>query len=68
MLLQYNEPRPECCYKCKFYQEFTYQYDDTTVEASYGECRRYPPKQLASADGGFPLVEEDVWCGEFQSK
>lgn len=35
-----------------------------------GDCRRYPPRpQLDEDDGGvyvlYPIVSEELWCGEF---
>jgi hypothetical protein len=42
-----------CC-DCRFYFQ-------------NGECHRYPPKLVQSEEGsGFPCVDDDNWCGEFQ--
>lgn len=56
------------CETCIFYAEINYsQYDFRR------ECRRNPPtSHLMAAKGDirpyYPRVNEDDWCGEFESK
>lgn len=47
-----------CCGKCRFY------------DPKGRNCRRFPPQVWETENSGgsaFPRVEEDEWCGEFQS-
>ena len=63
----------ECCFNCKFWLRNDSD-DDGGIDID-GECRRYPPHQLAfnvpypklsSGDHyGFPVLAENCWCGEF---
>lgn len=74
MLLQFNsgenttQSTDRKCQNCQYYKEYVYQYGDSENSAGYGECRRFPPRKVPTDENGFPLVEEDVWCGEFQEK
>ena len=55
------------CEACIFYAEINYR------DEFRKECRRNPPtSHLTFAKGGvrpyYPRVNEDDWCGEFESK
>lgn len=53
------------CANCRYFNRYTYDIDDTEIDSDYGECRRFPPKKVASEENGFPIISEDCWCGEF---
>ena len=44
---------------------YIYEFDDTSIPTDYGECRRYPPKCVQDEEIGFPVVQDNKWCGEF---
>lgn len=56
----------ECCTNCRFFSE----------NSKYGgSCRRYPPQFYSEFDPqighptlgtGYPFMQHDQWCGEFQ--
>lgn len=58
----------EQCSNCRFYSLEDYEEDGINYEISYGLCRRYPPKRIDGTVSGFPVVEYDDWCGEYQKK
>jgi len=55
------------CANCRYFLPYMYEIDDTELASDYGECHRYPPKPVPAEQVGFPIVHEDVWCGEFDS-
>jgi len=56
----------DLCCNCRFYELEDYEFDDVSYEKTYGVCRRYPPKRIDGTFSGFPVVEDDSWCGEHQ--
>jgi hypothetical protein len=56
------------CANCKFYVSGEYEIDEVEYEPSYGLCRRFPPRRIDGSNSGFPVVEDDWWCGEHQKK
>lgn len=56
----------EECAECKFYNSTDYEVDEIQYNRSYGLCRRFPPRRIDGMNAGFPTVEDDWWCGEFQ--
>jgi hypothetical protein len=56
------------CRDCKFFDSEEYENEEVTYEMTYGSCRRYPPKRIDGNTSGFPIVEDDWWCGEFMKK
>lgn len=54
------------CKECKFYLSDEYEQDGISYQTPYGHCRRYPPTRVDSYVSGFPLVEDEEWCGEFE--
>jgi len=65
-----NNQKPERrCKNCRHFCPYVYEYDDDVdsdlMLSDYGECRRFPPKAVPSEESGFPIVEETMWCGEF---
>ena len=59
----------ESCKDCRFFKIHIYQFDETSIESDYGSCHRYPPEVTMDTDqNGFPMVQKDNWCGEFQQK
>lgn len=63
-----KETKPEAvpvkCGTCKFYEP-----RPTQTNRPYGECRRYAPRPVMVEDGNeFPLIFEEVWCGEWSAK
>lgn len=64
--MQFEDPRlVEACGNCRFYVPLTYDFDDGDVSTNYGECRRFPPKIVPAEEQRFPLVDDELWCGEF---
>lgn len=57
------------CKNCKYFCPYVYEFDNDDSSdlmlSDFGECRRFPPKLVPSEDSGFPVVEENAWCGEF---
>ena len=53
------------CKNCRFYAPDFYEIDDDSIESDFGECHRFPPKNVSAEERGFPLVENTTWCGEF---
>lgn len=53
------------CKNCKHFCPFIYDFDDGGIPTDYGECRRFPPKRVPAEESGYPVVEQDMWCGEF---
>jgi hypothetical protein len=60
-----------CCKNCYFADEW----DDEV--SGLGECHRFPPSMATRLNsdrshterpqnGGWPLVHDDDWCGEFK--
>lgn len=63
-----DEELPEkCCQKCIYFRPYVYEFDDNQMVSDYGECRRFPPKLVMSDERGFPVVEVESWCGEFDN-
>ena len=64
-----NKKPERTCKNCRHFCAYVYEFDDDPSEdllvSDYGECRRFPPKLVASEEQGFPVVEEHMWCGEF---
>lgn len=65
----------ESCSECRFYQQRMYWEQENAgrvkvVKGSYGWCHRYAPKPaLSPVDNIYwPVVKDDDWCGEFESK
>ncbi len=56
------------CRNCRFYNSEEYEVDDIPYDKGYGICLRYPPKRIDGSASGFPVVEDDWWCGEHQKK
>jgi len=56
------------CENCKFYRSGEYEQDEVEYEPTYGFCRRFPPRRIDGINSGFPIVEDDWWCGEHQKK
>lgn len=54
------------CSNCVFYDTEDYETDGVTYERTYGVCRRFPPKRIDASVSGFPMVEDDSWCGEHE--
>lgn len=51
------------CGSCRFFTE------TKTAHPHFGFCHRFPPTIKPSGDRlneKFPMVHEDMWCGEFQ--
>ena len=50
------------CEHCKYF-------DPYYTEAEEGNCRRYPPAEIAEHDsvlyGAWPVVSSGDWCGEY---
>lgn len=57
----------DCCKSCLFYDTQELEYEGVSYERTYGYCRRFPPRRIDGTTSGFPVVEEDSWCGEHQS-
>lgn len=59
----------ENCHQCKFFvpHDVMSRYG---AQENQGDCRRRSPviKQNHGTWGEFPIVDENVWCGEFKSK
>ena len=57
------------CKNCRHFCAYIYEYDTDEpydqLASDYGECRRFPPKLVPAEESGFPVVEETMWCGEF---
>lgn len=58
----------EQCKHCKFYMTEDYETDGITYERTFGYCKRFPPRRIDGITSGFPVIEDDWWCGEFQKK
>lgn len=56
------------CNNCKFYDTEDYEIDGISYERTFGVCRRFPPRRIDGTTSGFPVVEDDWWCGEYQKK
>lgn len=56
------------CQNCRFYDTEDFESDGITYTRTFGVCRRYPPKRIDGTTSGFPIVEDDWWCGEHQKK
>lgn len=56
----------ETCKDCRFSNFEEYEVEDITYKEPYGVCRRFPPHRIDSEISGFPIVDEENWCGEFQ--
>jgi hypothetical protein len=56
-----------CRYFCAYIYELDSDYPPTHINADWGECRRFPPKtnSVSLENNSFPIVEKDMWCGEF---
>lgn len=56
----------EKCKHCKF---FEYKFDKTAQVPSsiLGKCKRYPP-QIDDGRTKFPVVNVEMWCGEFKNE
>ena len=59
------------CDECRYFEP-TFNHQGRLTDR--GECRRRPPAMVGLsseafiADGHFPLVNDNDWCGEFASK
>lgn len=57
------------CKSCRYFCPYVYDFGEDEpnggMVSDYGECRRFPPKLVADEESGFPVVEENAWCGEF---
>ena len=57
------------CKNCRHFCPYIYEFDHNDINdqlvSDYGECRRFPPKLVGPEESGFPIVEENLWCGEF---
>lgn len=67
--VQEFEERPlKSCKNCRHFCEYIKENDPLnlieTDEPTVGECRRFPP-DIDEAGPYFPVVSEDMWCGEF---
>lgn len=56
------------CQNCMFYTTEEYEVEDIPYERTFGHCRRFPPKRIDTNYSGFPVVEDDWWCGEHLKK
>ncbi len=54
------------CQNCRFYATEDFETDGITYTRTFGVCRRFPPKRIDGTFSGFPVVEDDYWCGEYQ--
>lgn len=54
------------CANCRFYGSEEYEIDGITYSHTFGICQRYPPKRIDGTTSGYPVVEDDWWCGEHQ--
>ncbi len=69
--MQYDPRFDEACVNCRFYVPYTYDFGEEEVSTNFGECRRFPPKSAIISDdvtppaSEFPVVEAQLWCGEF---
>ncbi len=61
--------KTKVCKKCRHFCPFLYDLDmdgdSDQLVSDFGECRRFPPKPVPTEQSGFPVVEENCWCGEF---
>lgn len=57
----------QCC-NCKFYETDEYEADGVIYPLTHGICKRFPPKRIDDTTSGFPLVEDNDWCGEHNKK
>ncbi len=65
--MEANEERVDIeeCKNCRFYEMQEYETaEGISYERTFGMCRRFPPKRIDGTISGFPVVEEDWWCGE----
>lgn len=61
-----NDMRCKSCrHFCPYVYELDADDDDDQLLSDYGECRRFPPKRVPAEESGFPIVDESMWCGEF---
>lgn len=58
----------EICKNCKFYDSEEFIIEDIPYPQDCGACRRYPPRRIDGSNSGFPIVDDDCWCGEFKKK
>jgi hypothetical protein len=65
--MEENEERVDLkqCNACKFYSTEDYEIEGVTYERTFGVCRRFPPRRIDGTHSGFPIVEDDWWCGEY---
>lgn len=56
----------EECSNCIFYETEEYETEGITYQKTYGFCRRFPPRRIDGNASGFPVVEDDCWCGEHE--
>ncbi len=54
------------CSNCLFYESEDYEVEEVGYQKTYGICRRYPPRRIDGTTSGFPVVEDDWWCGEHE--
>jgi hypothetical protein len=53
------------CSTCKFCVEFDVT-DRPEMNGKWGECHRYPPRQLIEVETSYPTVCYALdWCGEW---
>lgn len=65
-------PKGEACGNCYFFRANTRKSESGIL---YGECRRFPPSafdpnqpsKYVPAAYPFPIVYNEIWCGEFQA-
>lgn len=57
------------CKNCRHFCAYVYEYDEDVdmdrMVTDYGECRRFPPEASEGEESYFPVVENHMWCGEF---
>jgi len=58
----------EECQNCRFYTTEDYEIEGVSYERTFGVCRRFPPRRIDGTTSGFPIVEDDWWCGEHLKK
>jgi hypothetical protein len=56
------------CSNCIFYATEDYEMEGINYQRTFGVCRRFPPRRIDGLTSGFPIVEDDWWCGEHQKK
>lgn len=64
-----NEKCNKTCKNCRHFCPYVYEFDEDVdsdqLYSDFGECRRFPPSPASHEEAVFPVVEETMWCGEF---